>query len=120
MEEEWLEKERYFIKERRFPNGMVREVHKPTKEQLLEEYAHMQVKGVLEVDALDIYREGAIIGSAPKYVLRSGNVPVRLLVAEGVPRGTALFYIEEIAKTLNEDWYRLDEIDAGHRPGRHR
>lgn len=116
MEEEWLEKETYFIRDLRFPNGMVREVHKPAKEELLEQYPDMQVQGVLKIDILGLYREGAEINSWPAYVLRSGNPPVQVLLAEGTDRGTALFYIQQAGKLLEEDWYRLDEVTAGSRP----
>ena len=78
MEEGWFREQKYFIKGHRLPNGEAREIHEPTKEQLLEQYANMQVRGVLRVDALALCAEGAIIGSIPEYELSSGNPPPSL------------------------------------------
>ncbi len=115
MQEGWFREQKYFIKGHRLPNGETREIHKPTKEQLLEQYAYMPLRGVLRVDALALCAEGVIITSTPEYEPSFENPPVRLLLAEGTDRGVAQFYIAEIAKMLDEDWHRLDENEGGRR-----
>ncbi len=107
--------DRYKIKDQLKPNGVIR-YPRPSKEKLLEHYAQLPVRGVLQVDAIGVYEGGARIYTSPAFELSFFDVPVRVSVAEGTSKDEVLFYLAEIAKTLDEDWQHLDEFGSGQRP----
>jgi hypothetical protein len=110
--------EEFRIEEVHGPEGRVRRIHKPTREELLEHYAEKTVRGVLEIDAHGLCEEGVVIHTNQLYDLRNSDVPVRIQIMEGAKAGEVLYYLSEVAQMLREDWFRLDEWpgDAGFRP----
>jgi hypothetical protein len=102
------------------PEGeWIRTIAKPTREELVLSYADKPVRGFMQVDAHGLCEDGVDINTNFLYELRNSDNPVRVLIPEGTTRGEVLYYLQEIAKMLRDDWYRLDIVDGkghGRRP----
>src|SRR4051794_23190212 len=95
------------------PEGeWIKTIAKPTHEGLLASCARTEVRGFMEVDAHGLCEDGADIDTKFAFKLRNSDNPVRVQIHEGTTRGEVLFYLQEIAKMLREDWYRLDVVDG--------
>jgi hypothetical protein len=83
---------------------------KPTHEGLLASYAQKPVRGFMQIDALGLCEDGAVIDTNFLFELRNSDTPVRVQIHEGTTRGEVLYYLIEIVKMLKVDWYRLDVV----------
>jgi hypothetical protein len=114
-------KEEFRIQLRGMPQpekGWIRTIAKPTQEGLLESYAEKPLRGFMEIDAHGLCEEEVVIHTNFGYELRNTANPVRVQIPEGVRRGEALYYLQEIAKMLREDWHRLDVVGGEGHGGR--
>lgn len=82
----------------------IKDLHEPSKDELLERYAEKPVRGFLVVDVLGLDEEGAKVYCYSDYELRNSDLPVRIYVAEGTSKGETLYYLSQVIKKLKEDW----------------